>query len=159
MLCTDGAHHRVDHYGQKEGKTVVRPINSRDFFSEQDEMVGGGNSVDEGSVEHSHKVDIAQVQRMRLGLKYYKEVSTILDRELPLDNDVCVLLWPDAKIVCFPRGTTAADVLAEKGWIEIGEKQSYRFPPVVNVNNQLVPEETVLQDGDFLVMTREKLQI
>lgn len=159
VLCVDGAHHRVDHYGQKESKTVVRPINSRDFFSEHDNMIGGSNALDGAHADNWHKVDIVQVQRMRLSLKYYKEVSTSLDIEPLKDNDVYVLLWPDARITCFPRGTTAADVLAEKGWIEIDGNRPSCFPPVVNVNNQLVPEETVLQDGDVLVMTREKIRV
>ena len=30
---------------------------------------------------------------------------------------------------------------------------------LVNVNNHLVPENTVLQDGDFVVMSRELLSI
>lgn len=30
---------------------------------------------------------------------------------------------------------------------------------LVNINNQLVPENTVLQDGDFLVLSRELLTI
>ena len=30
---------------------------------------------------------------------------------------------------------------------------------LVNINNYLVPEDTVLQDGDFLVLSRELLSI
>ena len=30
---------------------------------------------------------------------------------------------------------------------------------MVNVNNRLVPEDTVLQDGDFVVLSRELLSI
>ena len=30
---------------------------------------------------------------------------------------------------------------------------------MVNVNNRLVPENTVLQDGDFVVQSRELLSI
>ncbi len=34
-----------------------------------------------------------------------------------------------------------------------------RVVPMVNVNNRLVPEDTVLNDGDLVILTREKVKI
>lgn len=43
-----------------------------------------------------------------------------------------------------------------QGWVHrIGDEASR----MVNVNNRLVPENTVLQDGDFVVQSRELLSI
>lgn len=158
MLCVDGAHHRVDHYGRKEAKTVIRPIHvdilpSINGNSNEDSLPGAGG------LKNDELVDMAQVQRMRLGLEYYKDVTNGVDIITTEEENVFVLLWPEGKIDCFPRGTTAADVLASKGWIQIGDNPPNGSPPVVNVNNSLVPEETVLRDGDFLVLGREKIKI
>lgn len=158
VLCVDGAHHRVDHYGRREAKTVIRPIHV-ESLSDISEKNSKGSFAGAGGLKNDELVDMAQVQRMRLGLEYYKDVTNVVDIVPEEEENVFVLLWPEGKISCFPRGTTAADVLASEGWIQLGDTPPNGNPPVVNVNNSLVPEETVLRDGDFLVLGREKIKI
>ncbi len=43
-----------------------------------------------------------------------------------------------------------------QGW---ANRSGDEFSRLVNVNNRLVPENTVLLDGDFLVLSRELLAI
>ncbi|GMH42839.1 hypothetical protein BSKO_10758 [Bryopsis sp. KO-2023] len=158
VLCVDGAHHRVDHYGQKEGKTVVRPIRTRDVLASMDDdsSIDPISSLDDKTVQ----VDMARVQRLRLGLEYYNDVCTGVAPVASEDENIFVMVWPEGRIVDFPRGTSAGDVLQSKGLIEVDDGfERVRGPPVVNVNNQLVPEDTALKDGDFLVLTREKIRI
>jgi hypothetical protein len=96
-------------------------------------------------------------------------------------------VWPGGLITDVPRGTTAGDVLKARGVITIdggsfsssaassqeeegdedGEDEGGdsnngargRGELLVNVNNRLVSEETVLQDGDLVILARERLNI
>ncbi|GIL88625.1 hypothetical protein Vretimale_17232 [Volvox reticuliferus] len=75
-------------------------------------------------------------------------------------DEVSVLIWPGARIEHFARGTTAGDIVAEKGLITTGEGyDGYRVNLLINVNNRLVPEDTVLNDGDLVILAREKVRI
>lgn len=71
-----------------------------------------------------------------------------------------MLIWPGGHIEHFSRGTTAGDIVAEKGLITTGEGyDGYRVNLLINVNNRLVPEDTVLNDGDLVILAREKVRI
>lgn len=77
-------------------------------------------------------------------------------------EEVSVLIWPGATIEQFPRGTTVGEIVREKGLIEVHGAPVSNWGPgrtVVNLNNQLVPESTVVKDGDLVILTREKLKI
>jgi hypothetical protein len=59
-------------------------------------------------------------------------------------DEVSVLIWPGGHIEHFARGTTAGDIVADKGLISTGEGyDGYRVNLLINVNNRLVPEDTV----------------
>jgi hypothetical protein len=67
-------------------------------------------------------------------------------------SDVMVLIWPSGKIARVPRGTTAGAVVRREGG----------FAPrrgMVTVNNKTVSEMTVLQDGDYVVLTTELVKV
>ena len=51
---------------------------------------------------------------------------------------------------------TLSSCVMLQGWVHRRGDESSRM---VNVNNRLVPENTVLQDGDFVVQSRELLSI
>ncbi|KAG1681598.1 hypothetical protein FOA52_014106 [Chlamydomonas sp. UWO 241] len=85
-----------------------------------------------------------------------------------LSEEVSILVWPDCKIEYFPRGTNAGDVIRQRGLISVATQERLVVPPegmfstsdlLVNVNNRLVPETTLLNDGDLVILARDKLKI
>ncbi|PRW20358.1 GTP diphosphokinase chloroplastic isoform X1 isoform A [Chlorella sorokiniana] len=96
-------------------------------------------------------------------------------------SDVLVVVWPGGRILRLPRGATAGSVIRDHGLIEIqpdtlapsgdglptaaaaadapspaGGDGSLASSLLVNVNNRLVPEETPLSDGDYVVLSRDR---
>ncbi|GFH21567.1 uncharacterized protein HaLaN_18900, partial [Haematococcus lacustris] len=95
-------------------------------------------------------------------------------------DEVSVLIWPGGHIEHWPRGTLAAEVVNAKGIVSLTSRTEPRDvrpsatavaggddmygsvlqgAALVNINNRLVPEHTVLSDGDMLILTREKVRI
>ncbi len=72
-------------------------------------------------------------------------------------HDVMVLIWPSGIIRRVPRGTTAGAVARREGGG--GGGGSRRRSGVINVNNRMVSESTCLQDGDYIVLTQETVQV
>lgn len=72
------------------------------------------------------------------------------------EGEVMILIWPAGDFVRLPRGTTAGQIVHDQGW---ANKSGDEHSRLVNVNNRLVPEHTVLEDGDYLVFSRELLTI
>lgn len=74
-----------------------------------------------------------------------------------------VYVWPGQDVLRLPRGTTAGQVLEKEGVLAVGEEDgdgaSVLQRPVANVNNRLVDEGTVLQDGDLVVLARQTLKL
>jgi molybdopterin converting factor small subunit len=90
---------------------------------------------------------------------------------------------PGGVITDVPRGTTAGQILRDKGELAIllpqrssgpDQQQAAAAAPdtvagsraatpaplrLVNVNNQLVAEDTVLSDGDLVILARERIKI
>mmetsp|Transcript_2426 Transcript_2426/g.6180 ORF Transcript_2426/g.6180 Transcript_2426/m.6180 type:complete len:1385 (-) Transcript_2426:794-4948(-) len=56
-----------------------------------------------------------------------------------------------------PSATSLAG--GEDGWLTAGSSSPMAGKPLVNVNNRLVPEDTALNDGDLVILTREKVKI
>ena len=69
-----------------------------------------------------------------------------------------VQVWPGG-IQVMPQGTTAGDIVRTMGYLEIGSSADATSQVggakerVVNVNNQLVPESTILNPGDLVVLS------
>jgi len=57
-----------------------------------------------------------------------------------------VLAWPSGKILRVANGTTAGDV-----FLTTSNTTTASQTFLVNVNNRLVPSNTKLSDGDFVV--------
>ncbi|GAX73519.1 hypothetical protein CEUSTIGMA_g971.t1 [Chlamydomonas eustigma] len=76
-------------------------------------------------------------------------------------EEVSVLIWPDCKIEYFPRGTTVGKVFRERVNVSFHpDMPLVAFGDLmVNVNNRLVPEETLLNDGDLVILARDKVKI
>lgn len=69
-------------------------------------------------------------------------------------SEVSVLIWPSGQVEQFPRGTTAGYLLRDKGILQGGEgpqEAGGQAGMLVNVNSRLVPESTVLRDGDLVM--------
>lgn len=67
-------------------------------------------------------------------------------------SDVMILIWPSGRIARVPRGTTAGAVVRREGGCAPRRG-------MVTVNNKTVPEMTVLEDGDYVVLTTELLKV
>jgi len=78
-------------------------------------------------------------------------------------GEVLVLIWPSGKILRVPRGTTAgAVVYQELDSARARTSKGFKRGDVrrrVNVNNRLVPASTALEDGDYVVLTKEVVQV
>lgn len=95
-------------------------------------------------------------------------------------SEVAVLIWPGGSIEHWPRGTTVSQIVRMKGItrnepatdvrasatsIAGGEDPGWIFRNSTfagasyNVNNKLVPEYTVLNDGDLVILSGEKMKI
>ncbi|PSC74447.1 Guanosine-3, 5 -bis(diphosphate) 3 -pyrophosphohydrolase [Micractinium conductrix] len=98
-------------------------------------------------------------------------------------SDVMVVVWPGGRIMRVPRGTTAGTLIQDMGLIEIQKELvpaagdgaarlaaaiardaapgmllsgAFGTGRLVNVNNRLVPEDTPLADGDYVVLSRDR---
>jgi molybdopterin converting factor small subunit len=65
-----------------------------------------------------------------------------------------VITWPDGKIHRLPFGSTVRDLaLASSARSSDRERDTEQKPlDVLNVNNQMVPCATPLQDGDLVII-------
>jgi hypothetical protein len=87
--------------------------------------------------------------------------------EVTQSGDVSVLIWPGGIIEEVPRGTTAGQILRDRGVLAVegglgaagSQSDGQPSTQLVNVNNQLVDEDTVLSDGDLVILARERLKI
>lgn len=73
-------------------------------------------------------------------------------------RQIKVMVYPEGGLTHFPWGSTAGDVVDRYGRIQLesevpssGDKVQSNRTRLVNVNNQLVSEETMLADGDLVV--------
>ena len=78
-----------------------------------------------------------------------------------VSEDVMVLVWPGGKILRLPRGTTAGDAVKRLKPDGGGYRRrgNHREDEKVNVNNRFVPKETALADGDYLVLSKDKVEV
>lgn len=74
---------------------------------------------------------------------------------------VLVMVWPTGEVRKLERGTTAGHIIKTQGeiMIDAGGKARRRRTDLVNVNNRLVPESTPLKTGDYVVLSRDILDI
>ena len=77
-------------------------------------------------------------------------------------EEVSILIYPEMKIEYLRRGITVGEVVRDRGLLSLGYDREMLVAPgdlLVNVNNRLVPEDTVLNDGDLVILARNKMQI
>ncbi|KAK9904975.1 hypothetical protein WJX75_006786 [Coccomyxa subellipsoidea] len=164
MLCKDGYWHLVDSYDQKQPPFVMPLQNVQKGFD---------------GVKGHAKLTSAEARKARLLRRMLEWQRDLLgdpegmegeagssgdsgrNAPLPQSSQVQVLIVPTGKIEQVERGTTAGDIIRQKGRIEIEEEGRSRQigPRLVNVNNHLVPESTPLGDGDWVSLSPELLEI
>lgn len=152
VLCVDGAYHLIDRFGYKH-TTIVRTL----------EVINEDNT---GKEIKDKNRDVKEcVRYLRSKLEDYDnddEVKKIKIEKMK-SNEVHVLVWPEGKICTFPTGTTAGDVLKMKGFFDLNGgynlDTNWNNRNLVNVNNELVDENTCLHDGDYIILTRGVLNI
>ncbi|CAD7699903.1 unnamed protein product [Ostreobium quekettii] len=162
VLCVDGAYHKVDHYGHKQ-EVIARPLEPPQQamgLARQCVPGAGGGKQGKGG-EAASRIQ----QEINLKARYLRQMLDFcaeLDLECPDSETIHVMLWPEGQIRSFPTGTTAGDVLSSGGYIEIVDEGTEAHRPMsklVNVNNQLVHEDTQLKDGDYVVLSRDLVRI
>jgi hypothetical protein len=141
------------------------------FARSRDSSSPSDSSIVDSPLLRGQLVETYQkTQQLRSMLEWGTEVS---GAELAPSEDVTVLIWPGGRIENFPRGTTAGAVVGQKGMVTVegGAGRQQRVAPsgrqeqqqqqqrLVNVNNRLVPRDTVLDDGDLVILAQERLHI
>ncbi|DBA73503.1 TPA: hypothetical protein ACH3X1_011529 [Trebouxia sp. C0004] len=168
--CQDGRFRREDHTGYKLPyfctplQAWSAPASNPGGDVPQQEGPPAGHHPS-GPVSTGHLAERAKNQkdlnlktlRLRGILEWRDEVTSRPDHSgSSTSSEVMILIWPAGEFKRLPRGTTASEIVHDQGW---AQRSGDEFSRLVNVNNRLVPENTVLQDGDFLVLSRELLTI
>jgi len=157
-LCSDEKYHRLDRFGHKLPTTAVplQPV----------QPVAELEAAAESNASRSDKEAIFMNSRIKLlrsmiewGVDVEEsemyEDSQVPDLSHEEERDIMVLVWPSGKIMRLPRGTTAGDVM-----ISHNLSIDCDCPvPSVNVNNKMVNESTILEDGDYIVLTNESVRV
>eukprot|EP00798_Chlamydomonas_sp_ICE-L_P016191 gene16191-22354_t len=121
----------------------------------------GGSAAEDPNQERSRRM----MQQLRSMIEWGR--STIPKHDDALSDEVSVIIWPGAAIEYLPRGSTVGQIVEKRGLVnmepEALEDASVQYwsskDMLVNVNNRLVPESTVLNDGDLVILAREKMEI
>ena len=154
VLCSDHAYHLIDHYGLKHS-TVVRPILTFDSYRSLTSHVASLNAGTQGNAIPLTEEDEELKPRITHLRSMLKETEN--NPMAPAEfSTVHVVIWPEGKIQCFPRGTTAADVMAWRSK-ENGDGENDRDQMLVNVNRSWVPSDTLLRNGDSLHLQDEEM--
>jgi ppGpp synthetase/RelA/SpoT-type nucleotidyltranferase len=188
-LCSDGKYHKLDHLGHKVSAAVVplraEAVAAEGADAAGPEM-GSAPTAQEGELAFmSNKIRLLRSmlewgddlvgpspdaqEGMAAAAIMPPEAEAALPRA-----DVMVMFWPSGKILRLPRGTTAGSALRTEGANAPSEpldEEPVGMPAIVmasgaralrrlvNVNNRLVPEDTTLVDGDYVVVGRQPLKI
>ena len=157
-LCSDEKYHRLDRFGHKLPTTAVplQPV----------QPVAELEAAAESNASRSDKEAIFMNSRIKLlrsmiewGVDVEEsemyEDSQVPDLSHEEERDIMVLVWPSGKIMRLPRGTTAGDVMISHN-LSIDCDSPV---PSVNVNNKMVNESTILEDGDYIVLTNESVRV
>ncbi|GIL60849.1 hypothetical protein Vafri_15365 [Volvox africanus] len=129
--------------------------------SADDELLAAeSSSVEQRRLREQMRVMFVKTQQLRSMIAWGEGAIGKYAAADYQSDEVSVLIWPGGRIEHFARGTTAGNIVAEKGLITTGEGyDGYRVNLLINVNNRLVPEDTVLNDGDLVILAREKVRI
>eukprot|EP00873_Tetraselmis_striata_P009296 jgi/Tetstr1/429560/TSEL_019460.t1 len=133
-----GSFHRMDHYGH----ILPARVNCCTCRAAEDRVVAG-------------------ITLLRSMLEWGHEVEEQAGVAAAETGDVTVLLWPKGSVVRLPRGTTAGEILAKQGEIEISGQRARRWQRqgAGQCEHRLVPENTPLHDGDMVILSRDLLTI
>jgi len=165
ILCSDRQFHRMDHYGhilparvQLLDMPCAEDASWRVWASGRGKGAVGAAEGMSGKEQRQMEEKITLLRSM---LEWGHEVEEQAGVAAAETGDVTVLLWPKGSVVRLPRGTTAGEILAKQGEIEIlaSGRDGGRGRALVNVNNRLVPENTPLHDGDMVILSRDLLTI
>ncbi|KAK9818140.1 hypothetical protein WJX72_007743 [[Myrmecia] bisecta] len=172
-LMKDGRYHRMDHMGFKHRNTTITPMQAYHELEKAAQVAQAvaaskapeAAAAPEKRLERSESKAFLREQRqleektrlMRSMLEWNREMDSGGGQVGGKTTDVMVLMWPSNEIALLPRGTTAVDIMRLQGKSDaLGVPSTFGW---VNVNNQLVPAATPLQDGDLVVLSSEILEI
>ena len=132
----------------------------------------GSGSPSEGAAEADDDQEMAAASEAEQA-SHCARVNALrqtLEAKIGFDDDsesrrqrdkVLVMVWPTGEVRTVEQGTTAGHIIATQGEITISSdgRARRRNAKLVNVNNRLVPESTPLKSGDYVVLSREILDI
>lgn len=124
----------------------------------------------------THAAEAAEAEQLHSEQQHCERVNALrqtLEAKIGFDDDpearqrraqrdkVLVMVWPTGEVRTVEQGTTAGHIIATQGEITISSdgRARRRNAKLVNVNNRLVPESTPLKSGDYVVLSREILDI
>ncbi|WIA39982.1 hypothetical protein OEZ86_013411 [Tetradesmus obliquus] len=204
--CRDGRWHRRDHMGYLHPHTTLTLLEG--YERDAAEAAAAEAACTAAVAAAAAKTAAA----LRSVIEWGVEAYGVEEGNGTGGGDVSVVIWPGGVIEDVPRGTTAGEILREKGVLAIladdeasssssssdsdaepadlaarssssrKQQQAQRSssgvvqlaraaaaePPgmqqqqqvrLVNVNNRLVSEDTVLSDGDLVILARERIKI
>lgn len=150
----------LDHLGlhavpaAEEGLEEAPSSSSQDSSADEAaEEASAATSAEEAS--HCARVNaLRQTLEAKIGFDDDAESRRQRDK-------VLVMVWPTGEVRTVEQGTTAGHIIATQGEITISSdgRARRRNAKLVNVNNRLVPESTPLKSGDYVVLSREILDI
>lgn len=162
-LCSDGKYHQMDRFGHKFATTcVLLQLPEKDNHSTPESRSVPPPNISKGDEDNAYMNNRIKLLRSMIewGIDVEDEVTrnpNVNEVELgaTFKRDIMVLLWPSGNIIRVPKGTTAGGL-----WDTIlavpsdGEHQNF-----INVNNKQVTKNTLLKDGDFVVLTNDPVSI
>ena len=159
-LCSDGKYHRLDRFGHKLA-TVAVPLQFPLQVNGSVDLSLDEDNISKAKTETEISFMNSRIKLLRSMIEWGVDVEDGVVEEpstAVATRDIMVLVWPSGKIMRLPRGTTAGWVLESHKEIEGGGTQETACE-LVNVNNRLLPKETTLNDGDYVVLTNESIQV
>lgn len=143
VLCSDHAYHLMDVFGHKH-PTIVRPLK---VFESDHSLATHLESLDSGRRGNATELtedDVEMKNRSSHLRSMLEEPNGLNLLEGPETSTVHIFVFPGGKMHSFPHGSTAADVLA------VHHPQLHHPGQFANVNDRIVPAETLLKNGDFI---------
>lgn len=158
-LCSDDKYHLYDRFGRTAATRCVplqmemememgleADLAPQSVEASTDEEASSHGEAPAGSAKQPEESERDSMSSRILLLRSMIEWGGDVIEETDQRSEIMVLAWPSGKILRVANGTTAGDV-----FLSTSNTTTASQTFLVNVNNRLVPSNTKLSDGDFVV--------